>query len=63
MMKLHFDTNRQYQIDAINSVVDIFEGQPLNKSDFEFSFKPAAGGLFFGKDGVGNKIMEERIGS
>ncbi len=36
-MKLHFDSNQQYQIDAINSVVKLFEGQPLNKSEFELS--------------------------
>lgn len=56
-MKLHFDPNQRYQIEAINSVVDIFEGQPLNKSDFEFSLKPAAGGLFFGENGVGNNLI------
>lgn len=27
-MKLKFDPNQQYQIDAINAVVDIFTGQP-----------------------------------
>lgn len=27
-MKLHFDPNQQYQLDAINAVVDIFTGQP-----------------------------------
>jgi hypothetical protein len=30
-MKLHFDANQQYQIDAIKSITDIFEGQPMNK--------------------------------
>ena len=33
-MKLHFDPNQQFQIDAINSVV---EGQPLNHGSFDFS--------------------------
>jgi type III restriction enzyme len=34
-MKLQFDSNQQYQLDAINSAVNLFEGQPLNKGDFE----------------------------
>jgi type III restriction enzyme len=33
-MKLHFDPNQQYQLDAINAIVGVFEGQPLNHSDF-----------------------------
>ena len=28
-MKIRFDENQQYQLDAINAVVDLFEGQPL----------------------------------
>jgi len=27
-MKIHFEPNQAYQIEAIKSVVDIFEGQP-----------------------------------
>jgi len=30
-MKFHFDPNQQFQLDAINSIVDIFEGQQLNQ--------------------------------
>ena len=36
-MKLLFDPNQQFQHDAINSIVGIFEGQPLNQGDFSFS--------------------------
>lgn len=32
-MKLKFDPNQQYQIDAINAVVDIFAGQPTDSDD------------------------------
>lgn len=33
-MKLKFDANQEYQIDAINSVVDLFEGQNKDASKF-----------------------------
>lgn len=36
-MKLHFDPNQQYQLDAINAIVRVFEGQPLNHGDFSFT--------------------------
>lgn len=37
-MKLKFDSNQQYQIDAIKSVTDIFEGQPPDASSFTYDF-------------------------
>ena len=33
-MKLKFQSNLQYQNDAINSVVDIFKGQQSRQSNF-----------------------------
>ena len=33
-MKLQFDAKQPYQIDAVNAVVDLFDGQPLNQPDY-----------------------------
>lgn len=33
-MKLKFDSNLDYQIDAINSAVNLFDGQKQNESNF-----------------------------
>ncbi len=60
-MKLHFDSNQDYQLQAIKSIVDIFEGQPLSQSDFQFSI--AEGSLQLTENGVGNNLVlsEEQL--
>ena len=60
-MKLHFDSNQEYQLDAIKSITDIFEGQPLNGGDFEFSIFQA--GALHSEYGFGNRLTlsEEQI--
>lgn len=60
-MKLRFDPNQQFQHDAINAIVDIFEEQPLNQGEFSFSI--ASESYMFQDGGVGNKleISEEQI--
>lgn len=35
-MKLTFESNLQFQLDAIQSITDLFEGQPLEESIMEF---------------------------
>lgn len=35
-MKLQFDANQDYQIQAINAITGIFEGQPLNEANTSF---------------------------
>lgn len=35
-MKFHFDSNQKYQIDAIKSITDIFEGQSNPDRSFAF---------------------------
>jgi len=54
-MKLHFDPNQQHQQDAINFIINIFEGQPLNQSDFCFSFQYE--NYFLNENGVGNRLI------
>ncbi|MCK5201681.1 MAG: DEAD/DEAH box helicase family protein [Spirochaetales bacterium] len=60
-MKLHFDPNQQFQHDAINAIVEIFEGQSLNQGDFSFSMSSES--YMFTEGGVGNRleISEEQI--
>ena len=53
-MKLRFDPNQQYQLDAVNAIVSVFEGQPLNYGDF--SFEMDAKDYLFQEDGVGNRL-------
>lgn len=55
-MKLQFESNQDHQLQAIRSVVDIFEGQPLNRGDYEFSLEQANTSLNFTENGVGNAI-------
>jgi type III restriction enzyme len=57
MMKLQFDKNQEYQLQAIQSVIDLFEGQPLSNSDFEFSMADSnSGSITFTEAGVGNNL-------
>ena len=53
-MKLHFDSNQEYQWESIKSITDIFEGQPLNTGDFEFSITET--GTLLSENGFGNKL-------
>ncbi len=52
-MKFLFDPNQNYQIDAINSVVSVFEGQPLNRGALDILF----GDALFQEAGIGNRLV------
>ena len=39
-MKIQFDADQQYQHDAIDAVLDLFEGQPLASGAFEVRLDP-----------------------
>ena len=60
-MKLHFDSNQEYQLEAIKSVTDLFEGQPLNGGDFEFSLTQS--GQLLSENGFGNhlRLTEDQL--
>ena len=61
-MKIQFDSNQDYQLDAIQAVVDVFDGQPMAQGEFEVRFD-ALGGDLLSDMGVGNNLVigEERI--
>ena len=60
-MKLHFEPNLLFQLDAINSVVRLFEGQPAEESMMEFNLQEE--GAFNFVDGIANKLIlsEEQL--
>jgi len=60
-MKLHFNPNQQFQIDAINSSVGVFEGQSLSHGDFSFTIDNKQ--IISPIGGVGNQltITDEQI--
>jgi type III restriction enzyme len=53
-MKIQFDANLDFQNDAIRSVVDLFSGQPLAPTLFEFSGDPGSTFLWGESQGVAN---------
>ena len=60
-MKLHFEDNLDYQQAAIESVVDLFQGQEINRTEFTVTFQPkeAAQGSFGITEselGIGNRL-------
>ena len=56
-MKLQFDSSQDYQLTAVQVVVDIFEGQPLAKGAFEISFAMEGVSLAFTEKGIGNHLV------
>lgn len=54
-MKLKFDATQPFQLAAIDSVVEVFSGQPLAQSSFESSFVDE--GTLFTESGVGNRLV------
>lgn len=59
-MKLKFDSNQEFQKDAVNAIVDIFDGLPLNDNGIQISLKSKGEGLFENLQqnelGIGNNL-------
>ena len=59
-MKIQFDPQQEYQLDAVRAVVDLFDGQPLQDPDYSIIFQEEDTGLFRGQTrselGVGNQL-------
>lgn len=55
-MKLKFDSNLDFQIDAINAVVDLFEGLPPKQGEFEVSTGDQFSLKGFSELGLGNEV-------
>ena len=65
-LKLHFDSDLKYQEDAINSIVDIFEGQEICQSNFSVAVHHTKGqkSMYdYSRLGVGNRLelLEDEI--
>ena len=56
MMRLKFDPNLQFQIDAVNAIAEVFYGQPLSEGDLEIGFK-RLDWIFQTELGIGNNLI------
>jgi type III restriction enzyme len=60
-MKIQFDGQQEYQLEAVNSVVDLFDGQPLARPDYATLLQtfdtPLFGSVTQTELGVGNNLV------
>ena len=60
-MKIQFDADQQFQINAVAAVADLFEGQPQGAPEYAVVSVTGMGGLFAGQEqtelGVGNRLL------